>query len=126
MLSLIDSQKGSSLYKIIRQMSPYGYQGALNICVISVIRSFDVNKPGCEVDELKGGVAGGSILKGVLKVRVRYQCHIYRPPDKFLLENYFLYFSSKTYVVGTKKNRLNEKLMGKKIIKILRYLDLYI
>lgn len=34
----------------------------------SVIRSFDVNKPGCEVDDLKGGVAGGSILKGVLKV----------------------------------------------------------
>ena len=33
-----------------------------------VIRSFDVNKPGCEVDDLKGGVAGGSILKGVLRV----------------------------------------------------------
>lgn len=32
-----------------------------------VIRSFDVNKPGSEVDELKGGVAGGSIVKGVLK-----------------------------------------------------------
>ena len=50
------------------------------------------------------------------------------------MENYFLYFSSKTYVVGTQKNhliyRLNEtdwdgsfehqrhmfKLMGKKII----------
>uniref|UniRef100_A0A8C5L333 protein-synthesizing GTPase n=1 Tax=Jaculus jaculus TaxID=51337 RepID=A0A8C5L333_JACJA len=32
-----------------------------------VIRSFDVNKPGCEVDDLKGGVAGGSILK-VLKI----------------------------------------------------------
>uniref|UniRef100_A0A8C9HQH5 protein-synthesizing GTPase n=1 Tax=Piliocolobus tephrosceles TaxID=591936 RepID=A0A8C9HQH5_9PRIM len=32
------------------------------------MRSFDVNKPGCEVDDLKGGVAGGSILKGVLKV----------------------------------------------------------
>lgn len=27
-----------------------------------------MNKPGCEVDDLKGGVAGGSILKGVLKV----------------------------------------------------------
>ena len=35
---------------------------------LSVIRSFDVNKPGCEVDDLKGGVAGGSILQGVLKV----------------------------------------------------------
>lgn len=33
-----------------------------------IIRSFDVNKPGCEVDDLKGGVAGGSILKGVLTV----------------------------------------------------------
>jgi len=33
-----------------------------------VIRSFDVNKPGCEVEDLQGGVAGGSILRGVLKV----------------------------------------------------------
>ncbi|KAK9823661.1 hypothetical protein WJX72_004498 [[Myrmecia] bisecta] len=33
-----------------------------------VIRSFDVNKPGSEVEELKGGVAGGSILQGVLKM----------------------------------------------------------
>jgi len=33
-----------------------------------IIRSFDVNKPGEEVDSIKGGVAGGSILKGVLKV----------------------------------------------------------
>jgi len=33
-----------------------------------VIRSFDVNKPGAEVDNLKGGVAGGSILRGVLRV----------------------------------------------------------
>lgn len=33
-----------------------------------VIRSFDVNKPGEEVKDLKGGVAGGSIIKGVLKV----------------------------------------------------------
>jgi translation initiation factor 2 subunit 3 len=33
-----------------------------------VIRSFDVNKPGEEVDNLRGGVAGGSILRGVLRV----------------------------------------------------------
>merc|ERR1711916_49349 len=36
--------------------------------LLIVIRSFDVNKPGCAVEELTGGVAGGSILKGVLKV----------------------------------------------------------
>lgn len=33
-----------------------------------VIRSFDVNKPGQRAEELKGGVAGGSILKGVLQL----------------------------------------------------------
>ena len=33
-----------------------------------VIRSFDVNKPGEDAQSLKGGVAGGSILEGVLKV----------------------------------------------------------
>ena len=33
-----------------------------------IIRSFDVNKPGENAETLKGGVAGGTILKGVLKV----------------------------------------------------------
>ena len=33
-----------------------------------VIRSFDVNKPGQDVRNLQGGVAGGSILQGILKV----------------------------------------------------------
>jgi translation initiation factor 2 subunit 3 len=38
-----------------------------------VIRSFDVNKPGAEVDDIKGGVAGGSILRGVLRVGQRIE-----------------------------------------------------
>jgi translation initiation factor 2 subunit 3 len=33
-----------------------------------VIRSFDVNKPGKDVRQLEGGVAGGSILEGCLKL----------------------------------------------------------
>jgi len=32
-----------------------------------IIRSFDVNRPGQEIHELKGGVAGGSIIEGVLR-----------------------------------------------------------
>ncbi|NOZ81681.1 MAG: translation initiation factor IF-2 subunit gamma [Candidatus Micrarchaeota archaeon] len=31
-------------------------------------RSFDVNKPGTKIDDLKGGVLGGSIVKGRLKL----------------------------------------------------------
>jgi len=37
-----------------------------------VIRSFDINKPGTEVEDLMGGIAGGSILQGVLKVRTAF------------------------------------------------------
>ncbi|VDN06033.1 unnamed protein product [Thelazia callipaeda] len=33
-----------------------------------VIRSFDVNRPGAEVENLRGGVAGGSILRGILQI----------------------------------------------------------
>eukprot|EP01006_Ploeotia_vitrea_P052052 TRINITY_DN67636_c7_g2_i2.p1 TRINITY_DN67636_c7_g2~~TRINITY_DN67636_c7_g2_i2.p1 ORF type:complete len:502 (-),score=51.67 TRINITY_DN67636_c7_g2_i2:1017-2468(-) len=33
-----------------------------------VVRSFDVNRPGEEVDKLKGGVAGGTIVRGVLRL----------------------------------------------------------
>ena len=32
------------------------------------IRSFDVNKPGMDAEKLLGGVAGGSLLRGVLRV----------------------------------------------------------
>ena len=33
-----------------------------------VLRSFDINKPGTEVDDLHGGVLGGSIMQGTFKV----------------------------------------------------------
>lgn len=36
--------------------------------IMIIIRSFDINKPGAEVEELKGGIAGGSLLQGVLRV----------------------------------------------------------
>jgi translation initiation factor 2 subunit 3 len=38
-----------------------------------VFRSFDVNKPGTEVDDLVGGVAGGSITRGVLRLGDRIE-----------------------------------------------------
>ena len=48
-------------------MSP-GSRSGPEITVVFLSRSFDVNKPGSEVEDLKGGVAGGSILRGVLKL----------------------------------------------------------
>jgi translation initiation factor 2 subunit 3 len=36
--------------------------------IFFVARSFDINKPGTEINELHGGIFGGSLKKGVLKV----------------------------------------------------------
>ena len=33
-----------------------------------VLRSFDINKPGTEVDDLRGGVLGGSIIQGTFRL----------------------------------------------------------
>lgn len=37
-------------------------------CKMIIIRSFNVNKPGTAIKDLKGGVIGGSILSGMIKV----------------------------------------------------------
>ena len=36
--------------------------------VMHVLRSFDVNKPGTKINEIKGGVIGGSLTHGMLKI----------------------------------------------------------
>lgn len=56
-----------AVVEAISKISPPKYDFAADPRMV-VIRSFDVNKPGATVDELKGGVAGGSILQGVFKV----------------------------------------------------------
>ncbi|MFN3910051.1 MAG: translation initiation factor IF-2 subunit gamma [Candidatus Anstonellaceae archaeon] len=33
-----------------------------------IVRSFDVNRPGCPIEKLQGGIFGGSILQGKIKV----------------------------------------------------------
>ena len=33
-----------------------------------IARSFDINRPGKEIEDLKGGVIGGSILKGIINI----------------------------------------------------------
>lgn len=43
--------------------------------VLLVVRSFDINKPGCRIKSLKGGVLGGTLIKGILclgeKIEIR-------------------------------------------------------
>jgi len=52
---------------IARQL-PVPVRDFTSVPRLIVIRSFDVNRPGEDVQSLKGGVAGGSILQGILKI----------------------------------------------------------
>ena len=36
--------------------------------LMHIVRSFDVNKPGTEIDRLKGGVVGGALTRGILRL----------------------------------------------------------
>lgn len=70
-----------------------------------IIRSFDVNKPGCEVDDLKGGVAGGSIIRGVLTVNYQeYYKHLLFLNiggfiNTFSYNFYYVYFEVKVFLL---------------------------
>lgn len=49
-----------------------------------IIRSFDVNKPGTSIDDLQGGVVGGSIIEGVLQIGMNVEIrpgHLYKDTD---------------------------------------------
>ncbi len=52
----------------IEQTIPTPKHGQSKDLRMFIVRSFDVNKPGAKISGIKGGVIGGSIVSGVLKV----------------------------------------------------------
>jgi translation initiation factor 2 subunit 3 len=67
----ISAQMGDNIDTVceyIVNKVPVPIRDFVNPPKLIVIRSFDVNHPGFQVDELTGGVAGGSLLRGVLYV----------------------------------------------------------
>jgi translation initiation factor 2 subunit 3 len=35
---------------------------------MSIVRSFDINRPGASISDLKSGIAGGTLLQGILRL----------------------------------------------------------
>ena len=67
----ISAQHGANIDVLIQALEehvPTPKRDSTKPVRMSVLRSFDVNKPGTTVDELAGGVLGGTIFQGVLKV----------------------------------------------------------
>ncbi len=74
--------------------------------LVYVVRSFDVNKPGIKYDELKGGVIGGSIVRGKLKVGDEIEI---RPGYRIKKEGKVVYVPLETEVVSLKSDDLDLK-----------------
>jgi translation initiation factor 2 subunit 3 len=51
--------------------------------IMIIARSFDINKPGSDIEQLKGGVLGGSIISGKLKVGEKIEIR----PGRVTVEN---------------------------------------
>jgi translation initiation factor 2 subunit 3 len=63
------------LMEVLNRKIPFPYRFFKKSPFLLIVRSFDINKPGCQVNYLKGGVLGGTVLKGILclgeKIEIR-------------------------------------------------------
>ncbi len=57
-----------SIFEVIEEKIPTPKRDVLAAPRFYVSRSFDVNKPGTEIAKLHGGVFGGSLIQGMLKI----------------------------------------------------------
>ncbi len=67
-ISAIHNINIGALIETIEQQIPTSKRLQKKDPLMYVARSFDVNKPGTPINELVGGVLGGSLIQGVLKV----------------------------------------------------------
>ncbi len=67
----ISAQHGKNLdilLKILNEEIPVPNKDLTKDPIFLIARSFDVNKPGTPIEELRGGVIGGALIQGTLKV----------------------------------------------------------
>lgn len=67
----ISAQKGCNIQaicKYIVEKIPIPERDLKKNAKMMIIRSFDINKPGLNIKDLRGGVIGGSIMQGILYV----------------------------------------------------------
>jgi len=106
----ISAHRGDGLQNVIESLAQ------LDVCetqadenpVFACIRSFDVNKPGTPIDDLTGGVIGGTLLQGTLSIGDE----IYIKPGLQKTDKSFI--ALKTIVTGiqSENNRLEKAIPG--------------
>lgn len=57
-----------AMIEAIEKYIPTPKRNPNELPIMHVLRSFDINRPGASIDELKGGVVGGTLLQGEIKL----------------------------------------------------------
>jgi translation initiation factor 2 subunit 3 len=76
-----------------------------------IIRSFNINKPGIMIENLEGGVVGGSVISGIIKENQE----IYLVPGNIIKIDDISYYKPlnvKVLSINSEKNNLKEAKMG--------------
>lgn len=89
--------------------------------LLYIARSFDVNKPGSNIDNLLGGVIGGAVKQGILKVGDEVEL---KPGRKIEKEGKIVWMPIKTKIMGlmTGRDKIDEARPGGSVA-ILTSLD---
>jgi translation initiation factor 2 subunit 3 len=67
----VSSEKGVNIDSLIEAIQTYLPTPERNLSKppkMLVVRSFDINKPGTEIENLNGGILGGALIQGELKI----------------------------------------------------------
>lgn len=81
------------------------------ILKMPIIRSFNINKPGTKIEDLQGGVIGGSIISGTIKKNE----DVFMVPGMITNENNNYYYKPlicKVESINSEKNNLEEARSG--------------
>jgi translation initiation factor 2 subunit 3 len=111
-VSAIHAANIDYLVKAIEDRIPTPKRDPSKPLLMYVARSFDVNKPGAEPEELVGGVIGGSILEGVLNVDDEIEIRPGVKTSEGGKEKYAPIFTKVTSLSAGKQIRLNEAKPG--------------
>lgn len=104
----MSAQYGANISELLKKIAEYFKEPKRNLkdkTLMHVIRSFDINKPGNDYSKLQGGVLGGSIKQGSLKVKDEIEI---KPGIKIVKEGKTTYQPIYAKILGLKSN--NDKL----------------
>jgi len=104
----ISAQQGININQLLKEISqlPIPNKDEKSSPIFLVARSFDINRPGSSIQNLKGGVLGGILKKGILKVGEKIEI---KPGLSEKKNNQFIYSPLTTKILSIQKGNESVK-----------------